>query len=143
MSLPFAHRAWSVSQTELGTIWLLRDPTTAATSTLLFLSEQPDSWMVANRGRGSLAAAAESNALMLLTFSLSVCLPLPLSLSPSLSHRLSIFFTHAHVCTHTGNQRPITNPCQLRETFYKFGLRGDKSQFTGKCSECIKGKVCS
>lgn len=100
MSLPFAHRAWSVSQTELGTIWLLRDPTTAATSTLLFLSEQPDSWMVANRGRGSLAAAAESNALMLLTFSLSVCLPLPLSLSVSLSPSLYLFHTRTRMYTH-------------------------------------------
>lgn len=65
-----------VSLTELGTIWLVRD------FPPLFLFAQPDSWMAANWGRGSLAAAAESNALMPLTpFSLTCSLSLSLSVS--------------------------------------------------------------
>lgn len=63
-----------MSLTELGTIWLVRD------FPPLFLFAQPDSWMAANWGQGSLAAAAESNALMPLT----------------LFHSLSLAHTRTH-----------------------------------------------
>ena len=73
-----------VSLTELETIWLVRD------FPPLFLFAQPDSWMAANWGQGSLAAAAESSALMPLTLYHFSLLPSPSSFSPSFTH------THTH-----------------------------------------------
>lgn len=88
-----------VSPTEPGTIWLVRD------FPPLFLFAQPDSWMAANWGRGSLAAAAESNALMPLTlfhFSLSRCLPPPLSHTHTHTEKTLTYqaaLTHANFST--------------------------------------------
>lgn len=86
-----------MSLTEPGTIWLVRD------FPPLFLFAQPDSWMAANWGRGSLAAAAESNALM----------PLTLFHSHSFSSSPPPLFLQ-----HTHTQR-IANAVLTMQTFYR------------------------
>ena len=116
-----------VSPTELGTIWLVRD------FPPLFLFAQPDSWMAANWGRGSLAAAAESNALMPLTlfhFSLAVfllSLSFSLSLSRSLSVSLSLSLSHTH--THTlKNSDTSYQPLLTYANFLQVGQGRQKKQ---------------